>query len=185
MDIIPIGFVNVFPDQPNGPGNDYGNGCGSDLWVTPDGKQTQILTQCYQIAEDIKTCQAAGKKILASIGGATPGGNFLASKASAVAFADFLWGSFGPLQDPTLKQFPRPFGTDTIVDGFDLDIESGPHDFYADLVNELRAKFATNVAKTYYISAAPQCVVPDAHLDAAIQGSFIDYLYGFAERCWM
>ena len=176
MDIIPIGFVNVFPDQQNGPGNNYGNACGSDLWVSPDGKQTQMLTECSQIAEDIKTCQAAGKKIFASIGGALPGGNFLASKDSATAFADFLWGSFGPLQDSTLKQFPRPFGTDTIVDGFDLDIESGPDSFYSDLVNELRAKFATS-SKSYYISAAPQCIVPDAHLDEAIQNSNIDYLY--------
>jgi chitinase len=175
MDIIPIGFVNVFPDQTGGPGNNYGNGCGSDLWVTPDGRQTQMLTTCSQIAEDIKTCQNAGKKIFASIGGAEPGGNFLASKDSAVAFADFLWGSFGPLQDPTLVQYPRPFGLDTVVDGFDLDIESGPDSFYSDLVNELRAKFAQSTG-TYYISAAPQCVVPDAHLQDAIEHSYIDYL---------
>jgi chitinase len=181
MDIIPIGFVNVFPDQQNGPGNDYGNACGSTPWTAPDGTQTQMLTECSQIAEDIKTCQAAGKKIFASIGGATPGGNFLASSDSALAFADFLWGTFGPLQDPTLTQFPRPFGTDTIVDGFDLDIESGPDSFYSDLVNELRAKFATSTG-TYYISAAPQCVVPDAHLDDAIMHSSIDYLYDSLPR---
>ena len=182
MDIIPIGFVNIFPDQAGGPGNNYGNACGSPLWVSPSGQQTQMLTECSQIAEDIKTCQAAGKKIFASIGGAAPGGNLLASKASAVAFADFLWGSYGPLQDPTLKQFPRPFGTDTIVDGFDMDVESGPDSFYSDLVNELRAKFATSPGKKYYISAAPQCVVPDAHLDEAIQNSSIDYLYDRALR---
>lgn len=184
MDIIPIGFVNVFPDQANGPGNNYGNGCGSPLWVTPDGKQTQMLTECSQIAEDIKTCQAAGKKIFASIGGDSPG-NFLASSTSAASFADFLWGSYGPLQDPTLKQFPRPFGTDVSVDGFDLDIESGPDSFYSDLVNELRAKFATDSSKTYYISAAPQCVVPDSHLDKAIQNSIIDYLYEILPICSM
>ena len=176
MDIIPIGFVNVFPDQQNGPGTNFGNACGSDLWKTPDGKQTQVLTYCSQIEEDIKTCQAMGKKIFASIGGAEPGGNFLASADSAKNFADFLWGSFGPLQDATLTQFPRPFGSSTIVDGFDLDIESGPDSFYSDLVNELRAKFATSTG-TYYISAAPQCVVPDAHLDDAIMHSSIDYLY--------
>jgi chitinase len=177
IDIIPIGFVNIFPDQAGGPGNNYGNACGSDLWVSPDGKQTQMLTTCSQIADDIQTCQQAGKKIFVSIGGAEPGGNFLASSDSAKAFADFLWGSYGPVQDPTLKQFPRPFGN-TVVDGFDLDIESGADSFYSDLVNELRAKFATDpTGKTYEISAAPQCVVPDAHLDEAIMNSDIDYLF--------
>lgn len=184
MDIIPIGFVNVFPDQANGPGNNYGNGCGSDLWVTPDGRQTQMLTQCSQISDDIKTCQKMGKKIFASIGGDSPG-NFLASSTSAVAFADFLWGSYGPLQDPTLKLFPRPFGLDVSVDGFDLDIESGPDSYYSDLVNELRVKFATDLTKTYYISAAPQCIYPDSHLDEAIMNSSIDYLYDNLRICSM
>ncbi len=61
------------------------------------------------------------------------------------------------------------------MDGFDLDIESGPDSFYSDLVNELRAKFAESTG-TYYISGAPQCIVPDAHLDDAIAHSYIDYL---------
>ncbi|OQV06459.1 hypothetical protein CLAIMM_11021, partial [Cladophialophora immunda] len=124
MDIIPIGFVNVFPDQTGGPGTNYGNACGSVTWKAPDGTQTNVYTTCDQIAEDIAVCQAIGKKIFASIGGEASG-NFIASSDSAKAFADFLWGSFGPLQDPTLVQYPRPFGLNTVVDGFDLDIESG------------------------------------------------------------
>ncbi|KIX09252.1 uncharacterized protein Z518_00331 [Rhinocladiella mackenziei CBS 650.93] len=175
MDIIPIGFVNVFPDQENGPGTNYANACGGDYWVAPDGTQTQMFKTCYQIAEDIPKCQQMGKKIFASIGGASPG-NFIASTDSAKAFADFLWGSFGPLQDPDLIQFPRPFGTDVIVDGFDLDIESGSNFGYADLVNELRAKFVGQ-PKTYYISSAPQCVVPDSHLGDAIANAPFDYVF--------
>ncbi|KIX94067.1 uncharacterized protein Z520_10093 [Fonsecaea multimorphosa CBS 102226] len=175
MDIIPIGFVNIFPDQTGGPGTNYGNACGSVTWKSPNGTQTNVYTTCDEIAADVAVCQGKGKKILASIGGEASG-NFIATTNSAKSFADFLWGSFGPVQDPTLVQFPRPFG-DTVVDGFDLDIESGGDFGYADLVNELRANFAEDSSKTYIISAAPQCVVPDAHLDDAIQHSMIDYLF--------
>lgn len=180
FDVIPIGFVNTFPDQAgnNGyPGTNYGNACGSPYWKSPDGTQTKMFTNCWQIAEDIPVCQAAGKKILVSLGGDSPG-NFIASTTSAQAFADFLWGAYGPPQDTTETLFPRPFGTDVIVDGFDLDIESGSDAFYSDLVNELRAKFGTYSGKQFYISGAPQCVVPDAHLDSAIMNSEFDYVYG-------
>jgi chitinase len=179
LDIIPIGFVNVFPDQQNGPGSNYGNACGSPAWVSPSGEQTQMLTYCSQIEEDIKVCQAAGKKIFASLGGDSPG-NLLASADSARSFADFLYGTFGPQVDPTHTLFPRPFG-DTVIDGVDLDIESGPPDFYSDLVNELRTKFAGS-GRSFQVSAAPQCFAPDApqfaesHLQLAIANSAIDYL---------
>lgn len=168
--------MNIFPDQEGGPGTNYGSACGGTLWTAPDGTQTQVFETCYQIAEDIPKCQAMGKKVLASIGGASPG-NFIASTESAKAFADFLWGSFGPLQDPTLKQYPRPFGSAVTVDGFDLDIESGGDFGYADLVNELRTLFAGQSEKTYYISSAPQCVVPDSHVGDAIKNAPFDYVY--------
>ena len=178
MDIIPIGFVNVFPDQSgaNGyPGTNYGNACGGDLWVAPDGTQTQMFKNCPQIEEDIPVCQALGKKIFASIGGAS-GGNFIASATSAADFADFLWGSFGPAQDDDYYSYPRPFGISVTVDGFDLDIESGSNFGYDDLVNELRSKFEGQ-PKQYYISSAPQCITPDSHLGEAIQNAAFDYVY--------
>lgn len=184
MDIIPIGFINVFPDEAgaNGyPGANFGNACGGDMWVAPGGKQTQMFVNCWQIEEDIPKCQALGKKVLLSIGGDSPGEG-ISSTGSAQSFADFLWGAFGPLQDDTLTQFPRPFGKDVIIDGFDLDIESGTDFGYADLVNELRAKFATS-SKTFYISSAPQCVTPDSHLSTAIANADFDYVYEFPDPC--
>lgn len=183
IDVIPIGFVNTFPDQDGNdgyPGTNYGNACGSPYWIAPDGTQTKMFTTCSQIAEDIPICQAAGKKILVSLGGDTPG-NLIASQTSAQSFADFLWGAYGPPQDTTETAFPRPFGTDVIVDGFDLDIESGGDSFYSDLVNELRVNFATYPAKSFYISGAPQCIVPDAHLGSAIANSEFDYVYGLSK----
>ncbi|EXJ91530.1 hypothetical protein A1O3_00078 [Capronia epimyces CBS 606.96] len=179
IDVIPIGFVNVFPDQAganNGyPATNYGNACGSPYWVAPDGTQTEMFTSCWQIAEDIPVCQALGKKILVSIGGDSPG-NFIASSQSAKDFADFLWGAYGPPQDTTQTLYPRPFGVDVVVDGFDLDIESGGPFGYADLVTELRSLFVGQ-PKQYYISSAPQCIVPDAHLADAIQNAEFDYVF--------
>jgi len=132
-----------------------------------------MFSDCSQIAEDIKTCQSAGKKILLSLGGASPN-TVIDSDSSADSFADFLWGAFGPVQDTTL--YPRPF-EDAVVDGFDLDIETGGSVGYAALVNELRTRFATDSSKTYYISAAPQCVNPDPNLSDAIENSDIDYVF--------
>ncbi|KAG9776762.1 Endochitinase A1 [Exophiala dermatitidis] len=177
IDVIPIGFVNTFPDHSgnNGyPGTNYANACGSPYWVAPDGTQTKMFTECWQIAEDIPVCQALGKKILASIGGDTAG-NTISSTTSAKDFADFLWGAYGPPQDTTETLYPRPFGQN-VVDGFDLDIESGGGFGYADLVTELRSKFASQ-SKQYYISAAPQCDVPDPQLANAIQNADFDYIF--------
>lgn len=178
IDIIPIGFITTFPDQQEGnngyPVANYGNACGSAYWVAPDGTQTKMFTSCYQIAEDIPKCQALGKKILVSLGGDSTI-NKIASPASAKAFAGFLWGTYGPPQDTTGTLYPRPFGQN-VVDGFDLDIETGSGANYANLVNELRTRMIGQ-PKQYYISAAPQCSIPDPHLAEAIQNSAFDYMY--------
>lgn len=73
--------------------------------------------------EDIPICQAAGKKVLLSIGGSTPDNQELLSTESAIGFAEFLWASFGPVEDTWVAWGgPRPFGN-VSVDGFDFDIE--------------------------------------------------------------
>ena len=93
--------------------------------------------------------------------------------------ADFLWGAFGPVKSSW--EGPRPFG-DACVDGFDFDIESeadkisGPVNFgYATMVDHFRHLFNEEVG-TYYISAAPMCVVPDSHLSDAISKSIFDFM---------
>ena len=47
---------------------------------------------------------------------------------------------------------------------------------YSSLVNDLRAYFLSS-DKTFYISGAPQCIIPDAHLADAIETSFFDFLF--------
>ncbi|KAL9640590.1 MAG: hypothetical protein Q9164_000197 [Protoblastenia rupestris] len=185
-DIIPIGFVNRFPDQTGGyPGTNFGNQCGDQVYENQDKtKPGQLLSNCPQIGKDIKECQKLGKKILLSLGGAAPTDQYLVSADSAVAFADMLWDIFGPVHRSLDSNSPRPFG-DASVDGFDLDIESEfPNDqssrldqHYDVLVDTLRGHFKSDLTKPYYISGSPQCVVPDAHLADAIKKVQFDFLF--------
>lgn len=184
IDIIPIAFLNVFPDQVNGgyPGTNFGNQCGGETFKNKDGSDSPLLSNCPSIGPDIKTCQAMGKKILLSLGGAIPTNQSIKDDDSAKSFAKFLWNAFGPV-DVTYDG-PRPFG-DAVVDGFDFDIESAISDNdattqyrgYGTMIDTLRTYFAADPLKQYYISGAPQCVIPDAHLAHPIETSWFDFLF--------
>ncbi|MCJ1368340.1 hypothetical protein MMC16_007482 [Acarospora aff. strigata] len=185
IDIVLIGFVNIFPDQGAGgyPGSNFGNQCGGEYYKTPDNVTSQLLSNCPNIAADIPYCQSRGKKILLSLGGAYPGDYRLNDRSSATNFADFLWGAFGP--EKVTWTGPRPFGA-AVVDGFDFDIESyisppPATDYqyanYGTMINRLRTLYALEVTRTFYISGAPQCVVPDAHLADAIKKSWFDFIF--------
>ncbi|KAL8665666.1 MAG: hypothetical protein Q9168_007649, partial [Polycauliona sp. 1 TL-2023] len=184
IDIIPIAFLNVFPDQVNGgyPGTNFGNQCGPETFKNKDGSDSPLLSNCPFIGPDIKTCQAMGKKILLSLGGAIPTNQSINNDQSAIGFANFLWKAFGP-EDATYDG-PRPFG-DAVIDGFDFDIESqvtgndptSQYRGYGKLINTLRVLFATDFENQYYISASPQCVVPDVHLGQPIETASFDFLF--------
>ncbi|KAI9715854.1 MAG: hypothetical protein M1812_005674 [Candelaria pacifica] len=186
IDIIPIAFLDIFPDQGAGgyPGTNFGNQCEDDYYTTPDGTKSQLLSNCQNIVQDIPYCQSLGKKIFLSIGGGYPINYEIKNDASAVAFANFVWGAFGPKKHAWTG--PRPFG-DIDVDGFDFDIESlitpAPADpsyqyrGYATMITRLRELYATELGKTYYISGAPQCQLPDVHLADAIQNAWFDFIF--------
>ncbi len=63
------------------------------------------------MASDIKTCQAAGKIITLSLGGATGAATF-SSDAQAETFAETVWNLFLGGSSST-----RPFG-DAVLDGY-------------------------------------------------------------------
>ena len=128
------------------------------------------LLHCTQMGEDIKTCQAAGKKILLSLGGAAGSYGFT-SDSQAETFADTLWNLFGGGTSDT-----RPFD-DAVVDGFDLDIEGGSSTGYVAFVNRMRQHYASDSSKSYYISAAPQCPLPDAYLNTVLTGAHVDFIF--------
>ncbi|KAE8145430.1 glycoside hydrolase superfamily [Aspergillus avenaceus] len=178
LDVINIGFVNEFPDQSsvNWPGSNFGNQCDGQTYVI-GGVETKFLTNCRQIMEDIPLCQEAGKKVLLSLGGASPDNQKILSTDSAVAFADFLWSAFGPVDDSWLEWGgPRPFGN-VSVDGFDFDIEHNGGFGYATMVNRFRGHFSENPDRKFYISGSPQCHIPDEQLGSAIATSAFDFVW--------
>lgn len=119
--------------------------------------------------QDIKACQALGKTILLSIGGATYSEGGFRSEAEAIAAADKIWAMFGPEQAGSTAAL-RPFGS-AVVDGFDLDFES-PLSNLLPFARRLRALTdagsTTTTSRKFYLTAAPQCVLPDAALDIVL-----------------
>jgi chitinase len=96
---------------------------------TNNPANNHLLSDCPEIAADIPVCQKNyGVKIVMSIGGGSWYGYSLEVVEDGIAFADFLWGAFGPQNATWLANgMPRPFdgpdGTEVTVDGFDFDIE--------------------------------------------------------------
>ncbi|KAI3749075.1 hypothetical protein L6452_12635 [Arctium lappa] len=125
------------------------------------------LSTCSGLTSDIRSCQSQGVKVFLSLGGAT-GSYSLSSPENAQEVSDYLWNNFLGGQSSS-----RPFG-DAVLDGIDFDIESGSGQFWDNLAMALAAHSSE---KKVYLSAAPQCPIPDAHLDAAIKTGLFDYVW--------
>lgn len=164
-DLFMLAFVDIFFDPNTGlPGINFASSC-SDGAVFPG---TNLL-QCPTIGKDINACQALGKTVMLSLGGAVGGYGF-ANDTQASDFADEIWNMFGNGN----SKF-RPFGS-AVVDGFDLDIEGGTTTGYATFVTRMRQNFKIDGSKTYYMSAAPQCPYPDYYIGPAIMSSDFDFV---------
>lgn len=105
----------------------------------------------------IQKCQANGKLVLLSMGGAKDYADVtLNSDGQGEQMADMLWNLFlGGTKQPEL----RPFGS-AILDGLDFDNESGKSTGYQAMATRLRSYFATDSNRRYYMTAAPQCPFP-------------------------
>ncbi|KAJ1727828.1 Chitinase 2 [Coemansia biformis] len=125
---------------------------------------------CPSIGSDIKACQAKGKKVVLSLGGGNIYTYGLSTAADGQAFADTVWNMF---LGGTHRY--RPYD-DAVLDGIDLDLESGEQTGYSAFVNQLRSHFQ-GAAKQFIISAAPQCVYPDAYLHSTLSSSPVDNVY--------
>ncbi|RPD72443.1 glycoside hydrolase [Lentinus tigrinus ALCF2SS1-7] len=129
VDTFPLAFLYIFRGTGGEPVIDFANTC--NQWDDSVYSGT-ALANCSFLAQDIKTCQAAGKIITLSLGGATGQVGF-SSDSQAESFADQIWNLFlGG------KSSIRPFG-DAILDGIDLDIESGTAAHYAAFVSRIRS----------------------------------------------
>ncbi|SCU89036.1 LAFA_0E15852g1_1 [Lachancea sp. 'fantastica'] len=158
VDIVLLSFLYSFPTSID---LDFSSACSSSFG---DG-----LLHCDQIAQDIKTCQSQGKKVLLSMGGAIGSYGFT-SDSQAEDFATTLWDTFagGSASE-------RPFN-DAVVDGFDFDIENQNPTGYAALAKKLREHF-NSASRDYYLSAAPQCFYPDASVGDLLNNAEIDFAF--------
>lgn len=166
VDVFPIAFVNQFFGTGGLPALNLANTCNPTDNGTFPGTG---LANCQALATDISACQAKGKLLTLSLGGA--GGAYgFQNDAEGIAFANTVWDLFLGGSSTT-----RPFGS-AVLDGVDLDIEAGTGTGYVAFVNQLRSKF-TGASKKYYITAAPQCVYPDAALGSVLNNANFDAIY--------
>ncbi|KAF9073813.1 glycoside hydrolase family 18 protein [Rhodocollybia butyracea] len=165
VDVFPIAFLNVFFSSGNLPSMNLATCNPTDNTTFPG----TLLPDCSALASDIETCQAAGKLVTISLGGANGGVGFT-SDAEGTAFAQTIWDLFLGGSSST-----RPFGS-AVLDGVDLDIEQGGSTGYAAFVTEIRS-LASGASKQYFITGAPQCVFPDASLGSVIDAVGFDAIY--------
>jgi chitinase len=107
VDIIPLAFLYTFFGPGNAPLLDLSNICsasGSGAFVGTK------LANCAFLESDIKYCQAQGKALTISLGGASSSVGFN-SDAQALEFADTVWDMFLGGSGNV-----RPFGN-AILDG--------------------------------------------------------------------
>ncbi|KAF9161836.1 Chitinase 1 [Actinomortierella ambigua] len=130
--------------------------------------------RCPKIEQDIQACQARGKAILISIGGAS-GSHAIQDPAQGRALADQVWQLFLGGSHAT-----RPFGN-AILDGVDLDLESGQNAGYVEFVSALRTNYFkttnNNNARPYLVTAAPQCPYPDQAMKEMLASSSFDMVF--------
>ncbi|KAG6864633.1 hypothetical protein C0991_008165 [Blastosporella zonata] len=166
IDAIPLAFLDVFFSEGGLPEINLANACNSDNGNVFPGT---MLAMCPDLADDIRACQARGKILTISLGGAT-GSSSISSNAQGRAFAETVWNLFLGGSSDT-----RPFG-DAVLDGVDLDIENGNGSGLAAFITQLR-ELSQGGNKRYYVTAAPQCPFPDAYLGNVISAVGFDAIY--------
>ncbi|KAK7454563.1 Chitinase 2 [Stygiomarasmius scandens] len=166
INVFPLAFMNVFFGPGGLPEINLANTCNNVDNAVFSGSS---LPNCQFMAADIQACQARGKIITLSLGGATGAASF-SSDAQAQSFADLVWNLFLGGSSST-----RPFGS-AVLDGIDLDIEGGGSNGYAAFVNRIRSH-AAGASKPFFVTAAPQCPFPDANLGAVLNAVGFDAVY--------
>ncbi|KAL1738842.1 glycoside hydrolase superfamily, partial [Schizophyllum fasciatum] len=167
INVLPVSFVNVFFGPGGAPVMNLANSCNNVDNATFPGTK---LPSCTALADDIQYCQSKGKLVTVSLGGATGSVGF-ESDDQASTFAQTIWNMFLGGSSST-----RPFGS-AVLDGVDLDIEGGSSAHYNVFVNKIRS-LANGASKKYYVTAAPQCIYPDASLGGVLNAIGFDAIYG-------
>jgi chitinase len=114
------------------------------------------LLSCSDIGIQIAKCQSLGTKVMLSIGGGVSSFSF--STATPSQLANSVWNLFlGGTAAPYASY--RPFGTDScgnmvVLDGIDLDIETGQSSSWSAVASQLRILMNGDTERTYYMSGA-------------------------------
>ncbi|KAE9605363.1 putative chitinase [Lupinus albus] len=159
--IVNIAFLSSF-----GNGNNPQLNLGSHCDASNNG--------CSFLSNQIKTCQKLGIKVMLSIGGSA-GNHDLSSSSDARKFhilwefAKYLWNNF--LGGTSNK---RPLGN-AILDGIDFAIVTGSTQHWDELAKEISVY--NGRGNKIYLSAAPQCPIPDKWLNNAIKTGLFDYVW--------
>jgi len=164
-DVVVLAFMHIFFDgrqKDSMPALNFAFHCEKGSAEYP------FLLRCPKIEAAIKQCQANGKQVLISLGGAVGGYGFK-NDGEAKQFAGRVWNL---MLGGSELQALRPFGT-AQLDGVDLDIEGGHPTGYSAFIRELR-QLEKGSGKHYIIGAAPQCPFPDAFLGPAPGKAFGD-----------
>ncbi|KAG1882532.1 glycoside hydrolase superfamily [Suillus subluteus] len=136
IDTFPVAFLDEFYSTGNLPSINLGN---ADDPIFPG---TNLLN-CSFLASSIEFCQAAGKIVTMSLGGATGSIGFT-NDSEATAYAQTIWDLFLGGSSSI-----RPFG-------IDMDIEGGSQTGFVSFLSALRT-----------LMDAPQCPYPDAYIVSA------------------
>jgi chitinase len=140
-------------------GMNFAGYCGSYLNPCPN------LLTCPTMAQGIQYIQSQGKRVSITMGGSAGVYANPSSSAEASQLAQIMWDMFlgGNCEY-------RPFGS-VILDGVDLDIETGGTEYWDDFVIALRSLMnsATVLPPSgrYWITGAPQCPYPEPYWGSA------------------
>ena len=138
--VVVISFLSTYGNGDNMPSGYIGQTC----FVTEGGEGQD----CTALAESITTCQAAGIKVILSLGGGNSYGYSLQSDAEAQQIGQYLWDAYANSGSTSVQ---RPFGDGVFVNGFDFDIEAngGSSQYYPSMISTLRSNFASDPDNTY------------------------------------
>ncbi|KAB2575825.1 Glycoside hydrolase family 18 protein [Lasiodiplodia theobromae] len=181
IDMIPLAFLTTITDTTGYPQLNFANQ--GDKCTLFNGTQ---LFNCSELAEDIPVCQEKyNKTITLSIGGATYTEGGFTSADEATAAADMIWATFGPppaenttsscntpRYNASNNTILRPFGS-AQVDGFDFDFEATVTNMapFAQRLRDLMDAAEAGDGRHRVLTAAPQCVFPDAADDQFLSGA--------------
>lgn len=171
IDVIVLAFLYEY-----GNGNLIASGTiGQSCFISTSGEGQN----CDNIESSIPICQAAGIKVILSLGGAA-GAYSLQSQSDAQTIGQNLWDAYGNVGNSSSggnSSVPRPFGS-AFVNGWDFDIESNSgNQYYQYMMSTLRSNFASDPTNQYILSGAPQCPLPEPNMGEIISAAQFDYLF--------